>query len=269
MTELLLFSIIAGLFGLLAGSFLNVCISRMPRDESVVAPRSQCPRCGALIHWYDNIPVLSFVILGARCRACRAHISWRYPLVEVLTAALFFLAWHQSGGGWPGVKWCIFAAILVELAVSDFETRILPDEFTLWGAVAGIVLSPVAHLPQGLLSWAAIAFVPDATPAFCSTVNALGAAVLGGGGLWAMGAIYQRVRGREGLGFGDVKMVTFLGANLGLEAGLVAVMLGSLLGSVIGFIWIYLAKKRAAEFELPFGSFLAAGALGVAASLMR
>jgi leader peptidase (prepilin peptidase)/N-methyltransferase len=269
MTETLLFSIFAGLFGLIIGSFLNVCISRLPEDQSITAPRSQCPRCGSMIHWYDNIPLLSFAILGGRCRACRAHISWRYPLVELVTAALFFEAWRMTGGSWAGVKLCLFAAIAVELALSDWETRILPDEFTLWGTAAGIILAPVAPLPVGILSWMAALFAPGASPALTSLVNAAGGAALLSGGMWAMGAAYERLRGREGLGFGDVKMVAFLGAMLGLEGGLLALMFGSLIGSVVGLIWIKVGKKDPAQFELPFGTFLAVGALGVAFGAMR
>ena len=147
MNDLLASSILAGLFGLIIGSFLNVCISRLPHDFSVVTPGSYCPRCGAPIAWYDNIPLLSFLLLMGRCRHCRAPIAFRYPLVEFSTGLLFFWAWWRTGGGWAGVKWCLFAAILVELIFSDAETRILPDEFTVGGLFAGLALAPVAPPP--------------------------------------------------------------------------------------------------------------------------
>jgi len=267
LSETLFYSLAAGFIGLIAGSFLNVCISRLPEDYSVVAPRSQCPRCGSLIAWYDNIPLFSFIFLGGRCRICKAPISLRYPLVELLTAALFFFIQWRLGFGWAAVKWSIFAAILIELIFSDAETRILPDEFTRWGAALGIVFAPIVPLHYGLLSWLTISVYPDASAALASFVNAAGAAVILSGSLWLMGALYARVRGREGLGFGDVKMVAFMGAFLGLETTLLALMFGSLLGSVMGLAWIKLRGENTATYELPFGSFLGAGALIAAATL--
>lgn len=269
MNDALLASTLAGLFGLIIGSFLNVCVSRLPHDYSVVTPRSHCPRCGALIAWFDNIPLLSFFLLRGRCRACRSAISFRYPLVEFTTAALFFWVFWRTGGGWTAVKWCLFASVLVELIFSDAETRILPDEFTKGGTVLGLALAPVAPLPDGLLAWLCRLWAPDAELALTSLVNAAGTSLLLAGGLWLVGALYQRIRGREGLGLGDVKMVAFLGAFLGLETALLALMAGSLLGSVLGLVWIRLRRADASTYELPFGSFLGAGALLAAATQIR
>ena len=268
MTEQLLIAIYAGAFGLIIGSFLNVCVSRLADDYSIVAPRSQCPRCGSLIAWYDNVPLLSFLLLGGRCRHCRLPISIRYPLVEILTALLFFWPFFRLGPGWPALKWCVFAAVTVELIFSDAETRILPDEFTRWGAALGVVFSPIVLLPSGIIPWVAQLFLPPVPPAALSFLNSLGAALFLSGGLWLMGLAYARLRGREGLGFGDVKMVAFLGAFLGLETALLGLMFGSLLGSVLGLAWIRIRRHDPATYELPFGSFLGAGALLAAATLL-
>ncbi len=254
-------AIFAGLAGLLIGSFLNVCIYRLPRDLSVVAPRSHCPECEKTIAWYDNIPVLSWLLLQARCRNCGASISARYPAVELLTGALFFACVWIFGPTLEALKYCLFSAIMVDLVVTDFEERILPDEFTLGGTVLGIVLAwwvppPVLMLP---LFW------PGAMrPELFAVVEAAASGVLLSGVLWGIGALYARIRGREGLGFGDVKMVACIGAFLGLSPSLMALMFGSLLGSVVGLSYIMLARKDANTYELPFGSFLGIGALLVA-----
>lgn len=269
MTETMLFPVFLGILGLVLGSFLNVCISRLADDYSVVHPPSACPRCSAPIAWYDNIPVLSFVFLGGRCRACRAPISLRYPFVELLTAALFFYIALRLGPGWPAAKWCLFAAITVELIFSDAETRILPDEFTRWGAALGVILSPIVLLPDGVLSWTAALFYPSASRPLASLANSLLAALLLSGGLWALGATYEKLRGREGLGFGDVKMVAFLGAFLGLETALLALMFGSMLGAVVGLAWIKFRGEDPSSYQLPFGSFLGAGALLAAATILQ
>jgi leader peptidase (prepilin peptidase) / N-methyltransferase len=252
--------IAAGLFGLLIGSFLNVCISRLPYDESVVTPRSHCPRCGAWIAWYDNIPLLSYVLLGAKCRACGAAIAWRYPAVEALTGGLFWLAVTVHGPTLAGLKWSVFAAILVALIFTDIETRILPDEFTKGGMILGFLFAPVAPLPQGLLQL----FWPAMTQELSSLLDSLIAAAVLAGGLWLVAVLYQRVRGREGLGFGDVKMLGLLGAFLGLESSLLVVLLASLFGSVLGLIWVKLRNEDMSSYELPFGAFLGTAGLVVA-----
>lgn len=251
---------VAALFGLIFGSFLNVCISRLPYDESVVIPRSHCPRCGAWIAWYDNIPLLSYVLLGGRCRACRASISWRYPAVEALTAGLFWAAFALHGASWAAFKWSLFAAILVALIFTDLETRILPDEFTKSGVVLGLLLAPIAPLPPGLLSF----LWPSVPAPLMSLLDAAAAALLLSGGLWAMALAYERLRGREGLGFGDVKMLALLGAFLGLESALLVMVLASLTGSILGLAWVKLRGEDLNSYELPFGSFLGIAGLIIA-----
>jgi leader peptidase (prepilin peptidase)/N-methyltransferase len=248
---------LAAAFGLIFGSFLNVCISRLPDDYSVVVPRSHCPQCGAWIAWYDNIPLLSFILLGGRCRACNAPVSLRYPAVEALTGLLFYLAVTAHGPSWAGLKWSIFGALLVALIFTDFETRILPDEFTKSGWILGILLAPIAPLPRGIIS----IFLPEGTAALTSLVDASLTSLLLPAGLYLMAVVYQRIRGIEGLGFGDIKMLGFLGAFLGFESALLTLMLGSLIGAVLGLTWIKIMRRDAATYELPFGSFLGIAAL--------
>jgi leader peptidase (prepilin peptidase)/N-methyltransferase len=264
MTEALIMPLgppwLAALFGLILGSFLNVCISRLPDDYSVVVPRSHCPKCGAWIAWYDNIPLVSYLVLGGKCRACHQPISWRYPAVEALTGFLFYLATSIYGVSWAGLKWSILGAWLVALIFSDLETRVLPDEFTMSGIALGLMLAPVVPLPPGLVSF----LLPAAEPPMASFVDALVATVGLAGGLFAMGWAYQKIRGKEGLGLGDVKMLALLGAFLGLEHALLALILGSVFGTVAGLAWIKLRGEDPSQYELPFGSFLGAAGLVVA-----
>ena len=251
---------LAALFGLLIGSFLNVCIHRMPRDESIVWPGSRCPSCRHPIAPYDNIPVLSWLLLQGRCRHCFTRIHWRYPLVEALTAALFALAVLTWGPTAAALKYILFSALCVTLFFTDLETRILPDEFTLGGLYAGLALS--ATVPQ---SGTPLPFLLPSWPsALASFLDAGLGASFGAGMFWLVAAVYAKVRGREGLGFGDVKMVAMLGAFLGLMNALAAILVACVLGSILGIAWIWLRKHSARQYELPFGSFLAAGALLVA-----
>jgi leader peptidase (prepilin peptidase)/N-methyltransferase len=256
---------VAGLFGLLIGSFLNVCIYRWPRDLSVVRPRSACPGCNHLIAWYDNVPVLSFAILRARCRHCREPIAWRYPLVELLTATAF--AWFAAryGFGIEAAKYCIFSALMIGLIFADLETLILPDEFTIGGLVIGLAFAPFTKIPDPI-------FVPLCSIAglhFGPRTGSFAEAAFGGlfpaGTLWLLGWIFEKVRHKEGLGFGDVKMIAMTGAFLGLQGALLTVILGSIAGSILGIAYIKLTKQDAATFQLPFASFL--GAAGLFAAL--
>ncbi|MBI1896539.1 MAG: prepilin peptidase [Acidobacteria bacterium] len=256
---------LAGLFGLLIGSFLNVCIYRLPRDLSVVRPRSFCPSCDKQIAWFDNVPVLTYLWLRGRCRHCGAHIPVRYPLVELLTGVLFFFTVQQAGLSAPAVKYCTFFAIQVTLLFSDLETRILPDEFTLGGLAAGFVFAAVAPMKSLLLT---LVF-PHWSPLRVSLTESIAAAVITSAALWAIGALYKSLRGREGMGMGDIKMVAMIGAFLGLQGALFTLALGSILGSVIGLIFVFFARKKASQYELPFGSFLAAAAVLVGVQFLR
>ncbi len=254
-------AVAAGLFGLLIGSFLNVCIYRLPRDLSVVTPRSHCTACQRTIAWYDNIPVASYFVLRGRCRWCRERFSIFYPIVELTTGALFFWSIYHFGWNLPGWKMCLFSAILVELIFSDLlSDRILPDEFTLGGAVVGLLLAAFTPAPSSL----SLLFLPQDWPLWR---HSLFEAMLGGfaaaGLMWLTAFIYEKVRGREGLGLGDVKMLLTVGIFLGLPGALMTVLFGSLAGAVIGGPYILLSGKDAKTYGLPFGSFLGVAALFV------
>ncbi|MBV9404778.1 MAG: prepilin peptidase [Acidobacteriaceae bacterium] len=248
--------IAAGLFGLLLGSFLNVCIYRIPRDISVVTPRSFCPECGKPVAWHDNIPLASYLLLRGRCRYCTERIGWRYPLVELTTALLFAII--AAGYGWhlAALKWMTFEALLIVLFWTDFEEQILPDEFTIGGTLIGAILAIFVTVPSlfGQL------FFPQWKPVARSLFNAALGAVVLSLPLWLLGVLYARIRKREGLGFGDVKLLMLFGVFLGLEKGLQALMIGAVAGSVFGIIYLFVTRSKASETALPFGSFLCAGA---------
>lgn len=252
-------ALFAGLFGLLIGSFLNVCIYRLPRDLSVVHPRSHCPNCEKLVAWYDNMPVLSWMLLRAKCRNCKTPIHWQYPVVELATGILFF--WSVYTAGWTalGLKYCLFSAIMVDLVATDWNDRILPDEFTLGGFVAGLLIAPFTPAPSSLMSL----FLPVGIPQWIPSVaEAAAGGLLCAGLLYLTGKIYEKVRHREGLGFGDVKMLLTIGAFLGLPGALMTIFIGSIFGAVIGSIYIWKAGEDM-TYELPYGSFLGAAALFV------
>lgn len=254
---------LAGLFGLLIGSFLNVCIYRFPRDLSVVRPRSFCPECEKTIAWYDNIPLLSFFLLKGRCRHCGKSIPARYPVVEALTAVSFFSFVAVLGPTLPAFKFCLLSALLLGMIFADLEELILPDEFTLGGIVAGLALSWVVPVSDGTANILfSIASLPPNAHLLSLTESVLGAAIPSGF-LWLTGALYQKLRHKEGLGFGDVKMVAAIGAFLGLHNTLLTLIAGSLLGSVGGLIYILATRKDHKSYPLPFGTFLGIGALGV------
>jgi leader peptidase (prepilin peptidase) / N-methyltransferase len=253
-------TILAFFAGLLIGSFLNVCVYRLPRDLSVVRPRSFCPHCEKMISWYDNIPVLSYLLLGAKCRSCRARIPLRYPIVELATAAAFAFCVAEFGLSLDALKFAIFSAILITLIASDLEERILPDEFTLGGTAIGLALSPLVPMTMDFAPF----LIPNASWRLQSlTESAIGAAFTSGI-IWLVGWLYEKIRHREGLGFGDVKMIAMIGAFLGLKAALLTLIAASLFGSIIGLGYIFLARKDASTYELPFGSFIGLAALVVA-----
>jgi leader peptidase (prepilin peptidase)/N-methyltransferase len=251
---------LAALAGLLIGSFLNVCIYRLPRDLSVVRPRSFCPECGKQIAWFDNVPLISYFLLRGHCRHCSASIPWRYPVVELLTAISFCCAVWMLGPTAAAVKFCVFAAIGITLMFADLEERILPDEFTLGGAVAGVIFAAVVPFDWGIVR---LLLMRTDHPRLASMGESLVAALFCGGTLWLVGFLYEKLRHREGLGFGDVKMVAMIGAFLGLQGALMTLIIGSLLGALVGLCYIWFTGKDASTYELPFGTFLGAAALGV------
>ncbi|MEZ5352063.1 MAG: prepilin peptidase [Bryobacteraceae bacterium] len=250
---------VAAAMGLLLGSFLNVCIHRWPRDLSVVWPGSHCVVCRHRIAWYDNVPVASYAALGGRCRHCRTSISWRYAMVEATVALLFAAAVWRWGLTGAAAKFAVFGFLQVGMIFTDLETRLLPDQFTKGGMALGFVAAALLPLRGGFgeLLWRGDPWVGSLIEA------GLGAGVTSGV-LWAMGWVYGKVRHREGLGFGDVKMVAMIGAFLGLGGALATLMIGGIAGTLIGLGYIYWFKKDASTFELPFGTFLGAAAIVVA-----
>ncbi len=231
--------VVAGLFGLITGSFLNVVIYRLPRGKSVVWPASACGGCGRELRWFENVPIVSWVVLGAKCARCRSPISVQYPLVEATTAVLFVLVtWLTPAGPLLAAR-LIFVCGLVVLFGIDLEHQILPNSITLPGIVAGLIFS--------------LAGPPGPRDA------ALGV-LLGGGLLYATAAGYYLWRREEGLGMGDVKMLAMIGAFLGWQAVLLTLVLASLSGAVIGMAMMAL-QRGTMKYALPFGTFLALGAL--------
>ncbi|HWZ31447.1 MAG TPA: prepilin peptidase [Bryobacteraceae bacterium] len=251
--------------GLLIGSFLNVCVFRLPRDLSVVRPRSFCPGCEHTIAWYDNVPIVSYVVLGARCRHCKARIPLRYPVVELSTAAAFGVCVAALGPSLAALKYCIFSAILITLIASDMEERILPDEFTIGGTVVGLVFALFVPMERpGDIGFARLLLSSEVGWRWLSlTESAIGAG-LSAAMIWVVGWGYEKLRHREGLGFGDVKMIAMIGAFLGLRWALLTLIAASLFGSVGGLAYIFFTGKDASSYELPFGSFLGLAALAVA-----
>jgi len=225
--------------GLAVGSFLNVCIHRLPREQSLNSPPSRCPHCEYRLRWFDNIPVVSYAILGGRCRKCRSRISIRYPIVELVTMLLFVV--HGAVFGWTAllIPRLVFACAMVVLFAIDFEHHLLPNAITLPGVAVGLIASTV--LPPGI-------------------IDALIGVLVGGGVLWLIGEAYFRYSGQEGMGGGDVKMLAMIGAFLGWKLVLVTLVLSSIAGSVIGLLVIAI-RKGGMKYALPYGTFLALGAL--------
>jgi leader peptidase (prepilin peptidase) / N-methyltransferase len=255
---------IAFLFGLLIGSFLNVCIFRLPRGRSVVAPRSYCPWCRHPIAWYDNIPVLSYILLRARCRYCGRKIWARYIVVELVTGALFFVAVFNLGLTVAAAKLCVFGALMIGMIFTDLERRILPDEFTLGGTAAGLVFSLFVPLGFGLVSFILSLKGVDWPPREVSLAESLTGALLPSGLLWFTGFVFEKVRHKEGLGLGDVKMMMTVGAFLGVRGALGTLVVGSVLGSIVGLAYILILRKDAGSYPLPFGTFLGIAAFIIA-----
>jgi leader peptidase (prepilin peptidase)/N-methyltransferase len=242
------------LFGIVIGSFLNVCISRIPEGESIVSPGSRCPRCKTPIKAYDNVPILGWLWLRGKCRNCALPISPMYPIIEFLTGALFVLTYLSFGITLPTFKWLFFACLIIILMVTDLRVRILPDAVVWPGFGIGLVLA--TRIPPNDPTGFAVlqsfqrAIAPDfffnnRNPSTMKLINAalgvsdalLGAA-LGAFLLWGAAALYKLVRRRDGMGMGDVKMMAMVGAFLGLSGAFLTILFGTLLGSVIGLAFI-------------------------------
>ncbi len=256
--DVLVAAVLVVIAGLVFGSFLNVCIYRIPRGISVVTPGSRCPHCGRSIRPWENIPLLSYLLQRGRCRGCGQPISWVYPTVELMTGVCF-LALYLRFGLVPAFfldagSFCLVVALMF----IDLFDRILPDLLTLSGIVAGFVLSPFQS-PEflhgiGSLSWGG--------PVFGSYLNSALGILFGGGFLWLVAWAYLKLRRIEGMGFGDVKMMAMVGAFLGWQFSWLTILLGSLLGALLGGLYIWLAGRNR-RYELPFGSFLGLAAIVV------
>ena len=277
------------LLGIIVGSFLNVCITRIPEDISIVSPGSRCPRCSTPIKPYDNVPVLGWLWLRGKCRACRLPISPMYPLIELATGLLFVAAFLEFGITQATVKWLFFTCLLEILTVTDLRARLLPDVVNWPGFAAGLLFSafvPPGHGFAGLLIGR---LLHEQLPGFAAGIldGVLGAA-FGSFLLWGLAVGYKAVRGHEGMGMGDVKMIAMIGAFLGLRGTFLTLLVGSLLGSFIGVglvLALYVAgwrggvAKRASrrglgterqlrwaiarQYQLPLGTFLGIGALAI------
>ena len=242
------FATVAFIFGACVGSFLNVCIYRIPREESVVAPRSHCPHCNTMIVWHDNIPLLSYLWLGGRCRHCHEKISPRYFLVEALTASLFLLVWLRYGFDVrTPVYWMIMGGLILGTFV-DFDHMIIPDRVSIGGIIAGLILSPLLPALHGETTWLG------------GLLAALKGLLAGGGILWLVGVLGKLIFRKDAMGFGDVKLLGGLGALLGWRSVLFTIMGSSILGSVIGILMI-LCRKKEWQSRVPYGPYLALAAV--------
>lgn len=257
--------VLVGVLGAMIGSFLNVVIHRLPREQSIVFPNSTCPRCRASIKAYDNIPILSFLILRGQCRSCGAPISPRYPAVEALTALLFAaVTWHD------GVSFILafdlaFTASIVALLFIDAEHMILPNAITYPGILFALITRVVVPYVAGPANFDDLRQLITVFPANYPVplVSLLGAAIgalAGGGSLWLMGFLWEKLRGVEAMGFGDVKMMFMVGAYLGWRLTILTILIGAFTGSLAG-IAVMMRRGRNLQMMLPFGIFLGIGSI--------
>jgi leader peptidase (prepilin peptidase)/N-methyltransferase len=243
--------------GLAFGSFLNVCIYRLPLDLSVVSPGSACPHCKHAVRFYDNVPVLSWLILRGRCRDCKAPISPRYLAIELLTAFLFLGCYGHFGLTLATLKYCAFGFLLLGLIFTDAETFLLPDKLTLTGLALGIVFSllvPVNDLATQMLNNASLPLSTDVSWRLFSLLDSIVGAIVGASFIYGAGAIYLRARGVEGMGFGDVKLMAMVGAFLGLKLTIFTIFAASLAGSLFGVatllaVWRKRTLRRMAHHQ--------------------
>jgi leader peptidase (prepilin peptidase)/N-methyltransferase len=250
------------LFGLIFGSFLNVCIYRLPRGLSVVSPRSACPECHVPIAAFDNIPVLSWFILGGRCRHCHVRITPRYAAVELICGLLFLLSYLQAGASVEAVKGCVLCFLFLGLTFTDAETHLLPDAMTLTGLGIALVFSFFSLVPGPAYQLWPLHFHGGSTLlqmdfqlGLRSFVNSLMGAAIGSGVLYAIARIYLKVRKVEGMGLGDVKLMAMAGAFLGPMLTLFVLCTASLLGGAFGiFLLLTIFTKRLARYRLSLGA---------------
>lgn len=231
---------LAFIFGAVIGSFLNVCIFRMPEEKSIISPPSQCPSCHRPVRFYDNIPIISFTVLGGKCRDCGAKISWRYPLVELMTAVLSLLLFLKFGLSLNYLAFFIFTAVLIVITFIDLDHQIIPDILTL----PGIPLFFLAAIFVIKVPW----------------LEALLGLLIGGGVLFAIALVYELITKREGMGGGDIKLLAMIGGFFGWKSLIFVLLFSSFTGAVIG-IAAMMIKKQDMKYAVPFGPFLSAAAV--------
>ncbi len=253
--------IVIALFGLIIGSFLNVCIVRLPRGGSIVSPPSHCPRCREPIRFYDNIPVISFLLLRAKCRSCGEPISWRYPLVEIMNAAFYVWIIREFGPGGEAGLLMAFCSALIVITFIDFDHQIIPDAITLPGILIGVTMGPF-FLPSLYepLPFNLGHLVPHAWPWLVSFLNSVIGMLCGGLPLWLLGWIWEKLRHVEAMGGGDVKLMGMVGSFLGWKGAFLTIFLGAITGSVVG-VALILLKRLDPGRVIPFGPFLALGSM--------
>lgn len=236
----LILALFSFLFGLALGSFLNVCIYRIPIKKSIISPPSNCPQCGERIRFYDNIPLLSFMLLSGKCRYCHNPISWRYPVVEIVTGLLSIALFTRYGLSYQYFILLFFTIALVAISFIDLEHQIIPDILSLPGILAGLVASLVFEH----ILW----------------LDSLIGIIVGGGSLYLIGKSYELITRKEGIGGGDVKLLAMIGAWMGWRALPLIVLMSSLIGAIIGSVFLLLSGKGL-RARIPFGPFLSIGSL--------
>ncbi|MGC9995704.1 MAG: prepilin peptidase [Terriglobia bacterium] len=250
------------LFGLLFGSFLNVCIVRLPRKQSILLPRSHCPLCKHTIRWYDNIPLVSYVLLRGRCRDCHARISPQYAMVEALTAILLVATFRRFGLSPEFVKYSALVMLLIVVIFTDLRERLIPHAVTFFGIGLGVVLSLFIDVDSRPLGWLAERMGVLLPGTLLSVLGALAGALIGGGLFYAVGTAFFILSGRtkEYLGFGDVMLMLMVGVFLGAPLTLLTILLGSFAGSIVA-LSVTLAAPRFRNYPWPYGTFLGIAAV--------
>jgi leader peptidase (prepilin peptidase) / N-methyltransferase len=285
------------LFGIVIGSFLNVCITRIPEGLSIVRPASRCPRCQSSIKPYDNIPILSWLILRGKCRHCHLPISPLYPIIEFLTGAFFVLTFYSFAVTVPTFKWLFFGCLLIVLMATDLRVRLLPDAVTFFGLGLGLAFA-TRIFPSSFLGIYGLWFrLPSSLPhAVAGVLDSLLGAAFGSLLLLAAATLYKLVRHRDGMGMGDVKMMAMVGAFLGIRGAFLTILFGTLLGSIVGIATVLIfyssgwkrdlaarAARRglahgsansirfsiASRYQFPLGTFLGLAAFFVVFALPR
>jgi len=230
----------SALFGLALGSFMNVCIYRIPLKKSIVSPPSSCPNCGERIRFYDNIPLISYLLLLGKCRHCSNPLAWHYPLVEALTGLLSVALFIRYGLSYQYFLFLLFTSALVTISFIDLHHKIIPDVLSLSGIVVGLA----ASFMPGTISW----------------LDSLIGIIAGGGSLFLVAFVYERITGREGMGGGDIKLLAMIGAWLGWRQLYLIVLISSLVGAIVGIVFLLVAGKGL-RVRIPFGPFLSLGAI--------